>query len=176
MKKTEWTGGTTTEIMILPQGASYEGRTFDVRISSATVDIAESDFTKLDGVHRTLMVLDGEMALYSDDKLLANLCPLEKAEFNGGDNIRCLGQGQDLNLMTKNGYKGSITGFLVKGKEVIERHTAKCGDVIFVYKGEVNINDGIKVGKGNAAFIDSGKYGIEAQNESLFAIVEINGI
>ena len=178
MKTVGWSGGTTTEIMILPQDSSYKEKTFDVRISSATIDVAKSDFTKLDGVHRTLMVLDGKMALYTDDKLLADLSPLEQTEFEGSDNIRCLGRGRDFNLMLRNGYKGSVTGFKVNAKEVIEKVAAKCGDVIFVHKGEVelsDIKDGINIDKGNAAFIESDKYSIKAQEESVFVIVELNG-
>lgn len=42
-----WSGGTTTELFIWPHGASYAERRFGIRISTATVDIAQSTFTKL---------------------------------------------------------------------------------------------------------------------------------
>lgn len=36
-----WSGGTTTELFIWPYGASYAERRFSIRISTATVDIAD---------------------------------------------------------------------------------------------------------------------------------------
>ena len=47
-----WSGGTTTEIFIWPEDADYAARRFAVRISSATVELEESDFTALPGVTR----------------------------------------------------------------------------------------------------------------------------
>ena len=41
----QWSGGTTTQIAIAPQGAQYGDRTFLWRLSSATVDLDASDFT-----------------------------------------------------------------------------------------------------------------------------------
>ena len=58
-KVSTWSGGTTTEIFLAPRDGSYADRRFDFRISSATVDLEESDFTPLDGVKRFLTILEG---------------------------------------------------------------------------------------------------------------------
>ena len=46
----QWSGGTTTELFIWPEGADYAKREFSVRVSSARVGLEESDFTPLVGV------------------------------------------------------------------------------------------------------------------------------
>ena len=47
MNTSYWSGGTTTEIFIMPEGASYKDRDFLFRISTARVEKPESDFTLL---------------------------------------------------------------------------------------------------------------------------------
>ena len=44
---TSWSGGTTTQLTIAPAGAVYADRDFLWRVSSATVELDESDFTAL---------------------------------------------------------------------------------------------------------------------------------
>lgn len=44
---TKWSGGLTTQLGIAPAGAVYADRDFLWRLSSATVEDAESDFTAL---------------------------------------------------------------------------------------------------------------------------------
>ena len=58
-----WSGGTTTELFIYPEGATYEDRNFKFRLSIATVESETSEFTPLAGVKRTLMLLHGELTL-----------------------------------------------------------------------------------------------------------------
>jgi hypothetical protein len=56
-----WSGGTTTQIGIAPQGAVYADRNFMWRISSATVDLEVSDFTPLPDYDRLIATLEGEI-------------------------------------------------------------------------------------------------------------------
>ena len=60
---TSWSGGTTTQLAIAPEGAVYGDRDFLWRISSATVELDHSDFTPLPDYHRFLAVLEGEIKL-----------------------------------------------------------------------------------------------------------------
>lgn len=60
-KKTNWSGGDTTELYIYPEDSRYQKRDFLFRLSSATVNLEKSAFTKLDGVSRKLMLLSGEI-------------------------------------------------------------------------------------------------------------------
>ena len=44
---TAWSGGTTTQLAIAPEGAVYADRKFLWRLSSAQVELEHSDFTPL---------------------------------------------------------------------------------------------------------------------------------
>ena len=82
---TRWSGGTTTEFYIAPEGSSYTRRDFQIRISSATVDDPESDFT----LYR---ITTGSSALWKavftltfpeDGNRRTTLVPLEEAFLTG---------------------------------------------------------------------------------------------
>ena len=47
-----WSGGTTTQLAIAPEGAVYAERSFLWRVSSATVELETSDFTPLPDYNR----------------------------------------------------------------------------------------------------------------------------
>ena len=51
-----WSGGTTTQLAIWPEGAVYAERNFVWRVSSARVETQESEFTSLPGVARTIPI------------------------------------------------------------------------------------------------------------------------
>ena len=59
----EWSGGKTRQIFIYPPGAQYADRDFIFRVSSATVELDESDFTPLPDYRRFLSVLEGSVTL-----------------------------------------------------------------------------------------------------------------
>ena len=40
-----WSGGQTTQLFLSPKEGSYPDRTFDFRLSTATVEVEKSDFT-----------------------------------------------------------------------------------------------------------------------------------
>lgn len=58
-----WSGGTTTQLAIYPPGASYADRNFIFRLSSATVDTEQSEFTYLPDYDRWLMIFEGSARL-----------------------------------------------------------------------------------------------------------------
>ena len=57
---TTWSGGTTTQLAIAPEGAVYADRDFLWRLSSAKVELEHSDFTPLPDYNRLISVLHGE--------------------------------------------------------------------------------------------------------------------
>lgn len=106
-----WAGGTTTQLLILPPGASYAARDFDARVSAATVEAGESDFTSLPGVARQIMILEGEVALEHPGRRAAfSLPPMSPYAFDGGWATRSRGRCRDFNLMTRGGTRGEIRG------------------------------------------------------------------
>ena len=99
----QWSGGTTTQIAIAPQGAQYGDRDFLWRLSSATVDLDESDFTPLPDYHRLIAPLKGEMVLTHDGGAPVALQPYQVHAFDGGADTHSEGRCVDFNLMLRKG-------------------------------------------------------------------------
>lgn len=97
-----WSGGTTTELFLYPQNGSYATRDFLFRISSATVDLEESDFTVLPGVERYITPLQGSFTLTHPGHSAVFLAPLAAPyRFRGDIATHCVGKATDFNLMLK---------------------------------------------------------------------------
>ncbi len=103
-----WSGGLTIELAVFPPGASYAGRDFQWRLSTAVVSAPESAFTALPGFQRLLMVLSGQMQLTHIGHHQAFLQPFEQDSFSGSWETLCRGTGRDFNLMLTAGWQGSL--------------------------------------------------------------------
>ncbi len=117
---TEWSGGSTTELFLYPSGGSYAERRFQIRISSASVDLPESHFTRLDGVVRYLTPLCDGFYLKRNNNW-QYLPRGDVLQFSGEEDILCRGTGRDLNLMLK-GARGEMR-VLPKGDHALTLHT-----------------------------------------------------
>lgn len=107
-KTSAWSGGTTTELFIWPKGADYSKREFSFRVSSAAVELAESDFTPLPGVERWITPISGGFTLTHPDKAPVEMAPLAQPyRFSGEEATHCVGQATDFNLMLK-GVSGEM--------------------------------------------------------------------
>lgn len=103
-----WTGGETTETAIWPLSAKYLDRNFIWRLSSATCEQDESDFSKLPDYDRVLMVLEGEVVLSHEGQRVARLKELEQDRFDGSYKTRSFGKITDYNLMVRKGNEGYL--------------------------------------------------------------------
>lgn len=103
-----WSGGTTTQLVIYPPGASYAGRNFVFRLSSATVDTEQSEFTHLPGYDRWLMIFEGSARLVHDSEKEVILNPYECDAFDGGISTVSFGRVTDYNLMLRKGGTSSM--------------------------------------------------------------------
>ena len=103
---TSWSGGTTTQLAIAPEGAVYADRDFLWRLSSATVELDHSDFTPLPDYNRLLSVLEGEIQLKIDSQEPIPVAPGKVVAFDGGVPVESWGKCVDFNLMVRKG-KGS---------------------------------------------------------------------
>ncbi len=122
-RTSKWSGGSTTEIFIYPEDANYAERHFSWRVSSATVELEESDFTPLYGVKRWIMPFDAPLLLKhrNQQKLLYEILlkPFEAHCFKGDWDTRSIGKTRDFNLMLKEGSYGILKHFkLSEGVEV----------------------------------------------------------
>lgn len=107
--RSTWPGGITRQIMIEPREAHYAGRGFLWRLSSALIELPESDFTPLPDYDRQILVLKGELKLSHDGGSVISLAPFEAHAFDGAASTHAWGRCTDFNLMTR---KGRCTGSL----------------------------------------------------------------
>ena len=154
-----WSGGTTTQLAICPEGAQYAEREFLWRVSSAVVELPESDFTPLPDYDRILMILDGELSLSHDGGEEYTLCALEQTSFDGASHTYSRGQVTDFNLMMR---KGRCSGRV----EARTLHSEGWNDVLshkfsthllYCTDGSVNVSVGgesFSLGKGEAVLLE----------------------
>lgn len=114
-----WSGGKTTELFIYPEGSEYSKRDFKMRISSATVELETSNFTKLDSIHRFITPLDNELKLTHNNNEFINLKPFEVYEFDGDIETISFGKVKDFNLMLAHGVNGRLKNFYIDEKKHI---------------------------------------------------------
>jgi len=137
----EWSGGTTTQLYIYPEDALYEKRDFLFRISTATVDIEESFFTKLPGISRCIMPLEGEMELNHKGHYAVTLKKFETDSFEGDWETTSKGKVKDFNLMTNKGIWGYIGSSILKEDDVFSTKDMKDFTTLAIYiqKGNIKI-------------------------------------
>ena len=116
-RRTAWSGGTTTELAIHPDGAEYGERNFLWRISSASVDVKESAFTDLPAYERWICPLSGEMILSHNGGEEICLHPYEIHFFHGADRTLSRGLCTDFNLMLRRGASDGRMEHLRLGSE-----------------------------------------------------------
>lgn len=96
-----WSGGITSQIAISPAPARYADRAFLWRVSSASVELEESDFTALPDYRRLIAPLRGAMELRHNGGAAVVLEPYQVHGFSGGDITHSKGRCTDFNLMLR---------------------------------------------------------------------------
>ncbi len=146
----QWSGGTTTQLAIYPENASYQDRNFLFRISTATVEANESVFTKLPGIKRKLMILDGEIKIEHKNHHSKILKKFEQDEFMGDWDTKSLGKATDFNLMTTGNLQGEILAKSFQDQLIIQESAEYIG--LYIYEGKLKIklqNEEYLVNKGD---------------------------
>ena len=143
-KTNKWSGGSTTELYIHPSAATYAAGNFSFRISSATVEIENSDFTMLPGVSRQLMVLKGSIKLFHKNHHEIQLNKREIDCFDGSWETSAVGTCVDFNLMTKGNTEGKISSVFVSVDNSLNfQLDATCEFIIFyAYEGNLQCHFG----------------------------------
>lgn len=99
-----WSGGKTIQLAIYPENSDYSKRNFLWRISSATVDLPESDFTALPDYLRQITPISGEMTLQHDGETRIPIPVGTIHTFDGGAVTHSWGCCTDFNLMLRKGH------------------------------------------------------------------------
>ncbi len=142
----KWSGGETTELFIYPPASQYKKRDFQFRISSATIPEEKSDFTKLPGIDRNLLVLSGTTTLTFPDQVVT-LSEDEQIEFSGDWDTTSEGEATDFNLMMQNGAQGSLESLcLLPGDReicgIFLKKRSKCFVCLYLCEGSIIVRDG----------------------------------
>lgn len=135
----QWSGGTTTQIAIAPEGALYADRDFLWRVSSATVELERSDFTPLPQYNRFISLLSGEMILAHDGGAEHALAPYEVCKFDGASETVSKGKCVDFNLMVrKDQVDGDLCGIVLAAGEdcVIPPKHSDCTMLLYCTAGK----------------------------------------
>ena len=141
-KTTQWSGGRTTELYIHPRTANYTAGDFNFRISSARIDVEESNFTILPEVFRQLMVLSGSITVSHKDHHQVQLNKNDVALFDGSWETSSIGICVDFNLMIKGNTKGKISSVcILANKNVNFKLDSNCEFIIFyAYEGKLQFH------------------------------------
>ena len=155
-----WSGGTTTQIGIAPQGAVYADRDFLWRISSATVDLEVSDFTPLPDYDRLIATLEGEIDVTHNGGEAIHLAPYSVHSFDGGWETRSAGQCRDFNLMTRKGACAGRMEAIVGAASVTVGGKPHDTAILYCGEGEVCVKaDGqsVTLKQGESLRLESGE-------------------
>jgi len=152
-----WSGGTTAQIAIAPRDAQYGGRDFLWRVSSARVELAESDFTALPDYWRWITPLSGTMTLSHDGGEPVTLAPYQVHAFDGGAATRSRGQCTDFNLMLRKGRgHGALRSLRLAAGDREELASPGPGSwtalLLFCGQGQVTVT-----GEGRTAILSAGE-------------------
>ena len=155
-----WSGGKTIQIAIGPEGAVYADRDFLWRVSSATVELPESDYTSLPDYDRFITPLNGQMILTHNGGEAIDVEPFEVHEFDGADSTHCVGVCTDFNLMLRKGKAGGDMFVLEPDQEnsiLMNPLTASQTIVLYVASGTAAVvlpdDTRIEAGEGEAAVV-----------------------
>jgi environmental stress-induced protein Ves len=139
---TQWSGGSSTQLFIFPADANYNQRNFDIRISSAKVELETSDFTALPGFMRWLMVLDGEIQIQHQKGSYISLPAFHCHTFDGAWETNSIGKCTDFNLMLRPPLTGNIEAINLEKEQVQSVEITKNTKFImlFLKQGELEIS------------------------------------
>lgn len=132
-KTSQWSGGTTTQLAIFPETATYDQRDFLFRISTAKIEAAESKFTSLPGISRTIMILEGNLTLNHEGHYSEALQKFSIDSFDGGWKTTSSGKVTDFNLMTSGQATGTLLGKTLQPQQTCTEIDCKNYDVVGIY-------------------------------------------
>ncbi len=151
-KTSSWSGGKTTELFIYPQNAIYSERDFDFRISTATVEVEESEFTLLPSYQRILSVLEGEVTLFVNKQQEVKLKLGEQFSFSGADNITSKGKIRDFNVIFSPAWEAILRCETISHIIHLQKAVNRFG-LLYIVSGNAKIRVG-EVTAGDVIILD----------------------
>lgn len=118
-KVSDWSGGRTWEIIIDPENSNVANRDFSYRVSTATCELDQSEFSDYTGYMRYISPVDGVLKLYKDGQE-HSLEAYQVFHFSGEDKIISKGKVRDYNLIYKKDLEGSLESFEIEESFKVE--------------------------------------------------------
>ena len=140
LNTTKWSGGTTTQLAIYPKEAEYKKLNFLFRISTASVEAEESNFTKLPNVSRKLMILDGKIKIKHENHHSKIIKKFEQDKFSGNWETKSYGKATDFNLMTIGNSAGEIEAIAFNHFKSISLKSEFNYYGFYIFKGEAKLS------------------------------------
>ena len=134
-KTIAWASGTSTELFIHPADGNFQKREFIFRISTATVEAEETNFSDFTGLTRILMILRGKLTLIHEGRYTKELNEFDQDTFDGSWQTRSKGKVQDFNLMFNDTCKGEVVHYQIVLDEQKEFIKTTERLFLFVYDG-----------------------------------------
>lgn len=179
MITSKWSGGSSTQLYIFPANASYAERNFKLRISTAKVEVAESTFTALPGVHRKLMILEGEINITHDGQYSKHLKPFDVDTFSGDWKTTAKGTCTDFNVMTTPGQQSELYHIAIEASSSYILKPKQTFKTLFLYptSGTIHLqlnNEKYILETGNLLVIEDGNVAsIFIKSPEAFGIVVV---
>lgn len=129
----EWSGGTTSQIFIYPDGASLSERDFYFRISSAGIETETSNFSEFEGYNRFFTPLNSGVELTSNGSAPKKINPLELFHFDGASETSAVGKCIDFNLIYKKSLKANLTVATYSKTEIVKYTPFPSSEFILIY-------------------------------------------
>jgi environmental stress-induced protein Ves len=149
-KTIAWASGTSTELFVFPPTGNFQTREFDYRISTATVEAEETNFSDFSGLTRILLVLQGKLTLIHEDRYTKELATFDQDRFDGAWKTRSKGKVQDFNVMFTKNYDAEVSHFTMLESEKREINLDTNPHFYFIFNGKFEIKGHI-VGSGDLA-------------------------
>ncbi|WP_343636663.1 HutD family protein [Fluviicola sp.] len=138
----KWSGGTSTQLFISPEGASLAERNFDWRISSAVVEIEVSDFSPFEGYERILIPLKGQLKMEHQTPngvIHQNVNEFQLARFSGSWPTKGTGKLTDFNVIFRPNYHPKV--HVIDFPEETLSTLGETMGVVFLQEGSCRIKD-----------------------------------
>jgi environmental stress-induced protein Ves len=107
-----WAGGSTGEVLLLPAGAKWDARDFEIRVSSAVCRGGESVFTDFTGYTRFISPIKGHLKMHhgkgSGETSEVDLAPYEVDRFDGAWKTVSEGAYEDFNLLVTDDFEADM--------------------------------------------------------------------
>lgn len=130
-------------MFIHPATADYRKRDFIFRLSSAVVEAEQAEFTRLPGVSRKLMILEGAIRICHQGHYEKTLSRFDVDAFEGEWITTSMGRCTDFNVMTTGACRSALNSLNMPEPGSVELSVPAGADSLFVFlvSGELLVVD-----------------------------------